>query len=75
LSRLIGRLDQHPFGQQVNRERLNQYPIGPQLAWSPALVYKRPENQKMKQKRGENNCFKCGEPGHFENVHNGKERI
>jgi hypothetical protein len=26
---------------------------------------KRPESQKMKQRRRENKCFKCGETGHF----------
>jgi hypothetical protein len=27
--------------------------------------YKRPESQKMKQRRGENKCFKCEETGYF----------
>jgi hypothetical protein len=59
-----GRSNQYPVRQQVNRERPNQYPIGPQLAQSPSMGYKRPESQKMKQRR-ENKCFKCGETGHF----------
>jgi ribosomal protein L35 len=29
------------------------------------MGYKRPESQKMKQRRGENKCFKRGETGHF----------
>jgi hypothetical protein len=29
------------------------------------MGYKRPESQKMKQRRGENKYFKCGETGHF----------
>jgi hypothetical protein len=51
--------------KQVNRGRLNQYPIGPQLAQPPALGYKRSENQRIKQKRWESKCFKYGEPEHF----------
>jgi hypothetical protein len=29
------------------------------------MGYKRPKSQKMKQRRGENKCFNCGETGDF----------
>jgi hypothetical protein len=29
------------------------------------MGYKRSESQKMKQRRRENKCFKCGETGHL----------
>jgi hypothetical protein len=29
------------------------------------MGYKRPESQKMKQRRRENKCFKCEETGHL----------
>jgi hypothetical protein len=51
--------------EQVIRGRPDQYPIGPQLAWPPSLGYKRPESQKLQQRRGENMCFKGRETGHF----------
>jgi hypothetical protein len=60
-----GRLNQYPIRQQVNRERPNQYPIGPQLVQPTLSGCKRPESQKMKQRRGENKYFKCGETGHL----------
>jgi hypothetical protein len=31
----------------------------------PASEYKRLENQRMKQRRGENKCFKCGDTEPF----------
>jgi hypothetical protein len=59
-----GRSNQYPIGQQVNRERPNQYSIGPQLAQPPSWGI-RDQKVRMKQRRGENECFKCGETGYF----------
>jgi hypothetical protein len=71
-----GRSNQYPIGQYVNRERPNQYLIGPQLAQPPSLGYKRPESQKMKQRRGGNKCVNVGRLDTLrENVQNGKESI
>jgi hypothetical protein len=59
------RSNQYTIRQQINKERPNQHLIGPQLAWPPSSGYKRPESQKMKQRKGRNKCFKCGETGQF----------
>jgi hypothetical protein len=49
--------------EQVKRERPNQYSIGPQPARSPSWGI-RDQKVRMKQRRGENKCFKCGDTGY-----------
>jgi hypothetical protein len=61
---------QYFIRQKVNRERPNQYSIGPQLAWSPSLEYNRPESQEKIS------ALNMGSLDTLrENVQNGKESI